>query len=177
MELNHANKVLGIFISILEDASTTPGASHVEVMLHYLKLLNQEQHDKLLVYVKEWNTNSKYSYVCHIILSALTTLKSSDSLIGSRVLTENLAGLIAYSERHFQRINRLFESSYVLEYVAGQISLIPIPEDKVESTEIDKKRRKLEDNHNDDDEIDLSKIFGASSKKRLKHKARPKSEE
>lgn len=170
MELNHANKALGIFISILEDASTSPGVSHLEVVLQYLRLLNEEQHEKILVYLKEWNTNSKHSYVCHIILSGLTTIKSSETLIASRVLKENLAGLIAYSERHFQRINRLFESSYVLEYVAGQISLIPIAEDTAETTDTDKKRRVLEDNNNDD-EIDLSKIFGISSKKRLKTKA------
>ena len=167
MELNHANKVLGIFISILEDASISPGASHLEVILHYLKLLNDEQHEKMLVYLKEWNTNSKYSYVCHIVLSALTTIKSSETLIASKVLTENLDGLIAYSERHFQRINRLFESSYILEYVAGQISLLPIPEDTVATTDIEKKRPNVVE---DNEDIDLSKIFGRQSKKRMTNK-------
>ena len=172
MELNHANKVLGIFMSILEDASESEKSSHLEIIIHYLKLLNSDHHEKLFVYLREWNTNSKYSYPCHMILSALTTIKSSESLMNCKVLTESLDGFIAYSERHFQRINRLFESSYILEYVAGQISLLPLPDD-VDEKDVITSKRKFDDDDDDDndDNINMGKIFKAPpNKKRSKTK-------
>jgi len=36
--------------------------------------------------------------------------------------------LLAYSERHFQRIDRLHQAAYALEYISGLMSLLPVAE-------------------------------------------------
>ena len=38
---------------------------------------------------------------------------------------EAVPALLSYSERHFQRIDKLYQASYVLEYMSSLMSLLP----------------------------------------------------
>ena len=132
LALNHSNKVMGILMCILEEEEEegkerTPAE---ERLLPYLKEIPKEDLDKLLHYAKDWNTNSRYCFVSQAVLSAYFSLHSMAELLKSSVFQEALEGLKAYSERHFQRIDRLVQSSFVLEYMAGQMSLLPIEEEE-----------------------------------------------
>ena len=39
--------------------------------------------------------------------------------------SEAIPALLSYSERHFQRIDKLYQASYVLEYMSSLMSLLP----------------------------------------------------
>jgi len=39
--------------------------------------------------------------------------------------SEAVPALLSYSERHFQRIDKLYQASYVLEYMSSLMSLLP----------------------------------------------------
>ncbi|XP_049850759.1 transducin beta-like protein 3 [Schistocerca gregaria] len=87
--------------------------------------LTYEQLQKLLKYVKDWNTNSKYALVSHRILYYIFTTFSPDSLIQLPYMKETLQALIPYTIRHSQRVNRLLQNSYILDYMLQHMSLLP----------------------------------------------------
>lgn len=156
-ELNHANKVLGIIMAVLDEASADPGLA----LQPLLSLLSDEQLQKLLEYLSDWNTNSKYAWPAQMVLSALLSLRSTESLLALPGLADKVPGLIAYSERHFQRVDRLHQAAFIVEYIVGQMSLLPA--ETLEVTAVSKRSStRLQDE--DEDAVDgrdlLTRIFG-----------------
>ena len=106
---------------------------------------------RLLKHVRDWNANARTSGTAQSILHAILRLKTPDEILsafeevakvpfvletpedGLEVggkkrkatqtmgLKELLDGLIPYSERHFARVDRLVQDSYVLDYVVGEM--------------------------------------------------------
>ncbi|KAF9531950.1 U3 small nucleolar RNA-associated protein [Crepidotus variabilis] len=99
---------------------------------------------KLLLYVREWNTNGKTSPVAQRILFAVFKLRPADSIIqafstapkqleegvdaeASAVTTQQTAlndlleALIPYSERHLARMDKLVQESFVVDYILGEM--------------------------------------------------------
>ena len=110
---------------------------------------------KLLIYIKEWNTNAKYAYVCHCVLDCIisnihlskylvldnntsnttnntpntsnTTVKYEINPIKIQIknhIETSLAGLSIYSERHYQRLSKLNQSSYIIDYICNSMHLL-----------------------------------------------------
>lgn len=125
------------------NASTTNRFEEILVPL----LLQEELLLKLLVYIKEWNTNAKYAYVCHMVLDCIiSNVSLSDYLnLGSNStnttnsidgylkpiniqiknhLEQSLASYVVYSERHYQRISKLNQSSYIIDYICNSMDLL-----------------------------------------------------
>jgi hypothetical protein len=46
-----------------------------------------------------------------------------------KTVAEAIPGLLAYGERHFQRLDRLHQATYVLEYMSSLMHLLPLEED------------------------------------------------
>jgi U3 small nucleolar RNA-associated protein 13 len=40
-------------------------------------------------------------------------------------VSEAIPAILSYSERHFQRIDKLYQASYLLEYMSSLMSLLP----------------------------------------------------
>lgn len=100
---------------------------------------------KLLVYVREWNTNGKTSSIAQRILFAVFKLWSADDIIRAfgesntqknpdagdegaelaktqqTVLHDVLEALISYSERHLARMDKLVQESFVVDYILGEM--------------------------------------------------------
>lgn len=83
--------------------------------------------DKLLRYLKDWVSNSRHCYSSQVLMNCLLRVVKVDRLLKHPGLKESLNALISYSERHFQRLDRLQQATYMLEYFTSQISLLPPP--------------------------------------------------
>lgn len=143
--------MLGVLICILEQADTdTP----VAALRPYLSPLTDDQVDVLIALLREWNTNSKFCYVSHAVLAVLLATKGCDKLVRMAALREGVEGLVAYSERHFQRIDKLYQSAYVLEYFTGQMSLLPVADVQGLS-----KKRPIDSDDEDEDGDIAGRIF------------------
>jgi len=77
-------------------------------------------------YLVDWNTNAKHAYVSQALLAALVRVVRTDRLLTLRAFAEATPGLLAYSERHFSRVDRLHQASYVLEYMASMMRMLPL---------------------------------------------------
>jgi U3 small nucleolar RNA-associated protein 13 len=94
------------------------------------QVLRELTADKLAIVLRlarEWNTNARHFAVAQRVLSALVRSLPFAELVrtlnksGSAELVESL---LAYSERHMQRIDRLVERSFVLDYVSRSMGAV-----------------------------------------------------
>lgn len=82
MSLEQPFRLLTLFDTVLNerpegDTSITGSAAIDKILAD----MNAEQINKLLGYVRDWNTNAKRSRVAQTILNAILTLHSSEELV------------------------------------------------------------------------------------------------
>lgn len=77
---------------------------------------------QLIDYAKEWNTNAKHCFVAQAFFQSLFRVASAEKLAKWPAVREHIAGLLAYTERHYQRASRLREATYLLDYVLCQMT-------------------------------------------------------
>ena len=79
-----------------------------------------------MTYLSDWNTNAKHSYVSNLLLGALLRVFRVEKLLCMRAFVEAIPGLLSYSERHYQRIDRLTQATYMIEYTQSLLAGLPI---------------------------------------------------
>jgi len=125
-----------------EPSSITGCASVDEV----IRTLSGSDLARMLRYVRDWNANAKTSGVAQGVLYAVVKLRPAEDVIqafgdeaaliaadqlgdgSSRALGDDsgalrdlVNALIPYTERHLQRLERLVQESYVVDYVLGEM--------------------------------------------------------
>ena len=91
----------------------------------YVKKWKPIEIEKIVTYLKDWNTNSKNSYVCSMILDSLFQVQGYQKLMSLSSFVSSLPAIISYSERHYQRINKLHESIYLTDYILSMMTMLP----------------------------------------------------
>jgi hypothetical protein len=86
---------------------------------------NDNEIEQIIQYVREWNTNSKNSFVCTLLFDSLLRTQGCEKLLRIKEFTNALDGLVSYSERHNLRISRLYQSSFLTEYITSLITSFP----------------------------------------------------
>jgi hypothetical protein len=100
--------------------------SQVGMRLHeYVQKWSTEQMEQIGTYLLEWNTNSRTSFVSQTLLQALVATKGVACLLKIKSMRTQIQAFLAYSERHFQRVDKLCQASYVLEYMSTLMSVLP----------------------------------------------------
>lgn len=87
----------------------------------FIAELEDEYIEKILTLVVDWNTNAKYSFVSQCVIGSCFRVFKVERLKKIRKFEEVLAALMSYSERHYSRIDRLHEASYIIEFISGQL--------------------------------------------------------
>lgn len=133
LQLGHSSKVLGILMRILDVdmESSDAGAetlSSVDIRLgrldQYLAPLTEEELEKLLPLVADWNTNAKFGFVSQAVMSSLFRTVKVDKLQSVHKFADLAHGLLSYSERHYNRMDRLHEASYLIDFISGQVGAL-----------------------------------------------------
>ena len=142
LELGHSNRVLRILNSVLVEAPEGSDATaqhdldnepvtpsqQGRKLDRYVSKFNDDECTKLVSFCKEWNTNSRNAHLSQLALSSLLRTLGVERLLSIKQIANAVPALLAYSERHFQRIDRLHQAAYALEYISGLMSLLPVAE-------------------------------------------------
>jgi hypothetical protein len=91
----------------------------------YICNWSDENIEQIVKATREWNTNSKNSYLCTLLIDSLLHTHGYEKLLNIPTVTECLPALVCYSERHFQRISKLHESAYLSEYIISLMTNFP----------------------------------------------------
>lgn len=84
---------------------------------------------RLLRYCREWNVRSKTSHVALSMVKMIVSTISIERLVAEDEVPEIIAGMIPYIERHFQRLDRLHTSCYLVDFVALNMGIMDMDED------------------------------------------------
>lgn len=107
-------------------ASGDGDAKKVDTILRgMLDSLDFDLTQQLLTYIRDWNTNAKHSLAAQAALFQLFHLYRADSMTKFPLMKQLLEALIPYSTRHFQRLDKLLQASYILDYTLQNMNLLP----------------------------------------------------
>ncbi len=106
------------------DSESTSFTNRVKKLDDIIGQLSDENLGILLPLLSDWNTNAKYSFVSQAVISSLFRTFKSARLDKNPLFQSFVTGLASYSERHYQRLDKLHEASYLLEFVSGQIGAL-----------------------------------------------------
>jgi U3 small nucleolar RNA-associated protein 13 len=133
LQLDQPMRLLSLFKSVAEsgafDRNSSTGSLEVDAVLADL---GDEQLYRLLLRCRDWNTNTRNALVAQRVLRVivrsygrekLAGLKSpKDAKIGKgQSIAEILDGLQVWSERHFERVSELWDDSFMVEFVMGEM--------------------------------------------------------
>ena len=116
-ELGHSYRLW----CVLSEAADVKGNDCFDAMT---ETWTDERVARCLDFIKEWNTNSAKAAVAQQLLGSIlrripfTRLRKLPGIVGT------VEALVPYSERHFQRIDRLVQASFVIDYTCAAISAV-----------------------------------------------------
>jgi len=114
IELGVANKIVGIFMAIIEN-DNYGATGNIELFSvkplilrldPYIESLSDDEIAKVFGFLKDWNMNARFSFVSQALISSFMRVVKIEKLRNIREARDALEGLEVYSERHFQRIDR-----------------------------------------------------------------------
>ncbi|KAI8079765.1 WD40-repeat-containing domain protein [Halteromyces radiatus] len=116
MSLNQPFRLLGLFREVMESRSDEESITGSLAVDKILAEMGPDHLEKLLKYIRDWNTNAKHSNVAQTVLYAILSSHNSEELVELTNAKELIEGLLPYTDRHYQRIDDLITQSYIIDY-------------------------------------------------------------
>ena len=85
-----------------------------------------------LEYIRDWNTNAKHCEEAQLLLRMILERYSPQRIASIPGVSSLLEAIEAYSIRHFHRLQKLHQASYVVDYVLDAMNVLAPDEDKME---------------------------------------------
>lgn len=114
LSLEQPYRLLTLFRDVME--SGDGGITGSPAVDKALTELGPENLEKLLRYLRDWNTNGKHSAVAQTVLNAILSQRTSEELVELQGVKDIIEGLLPYTDRHYQRIDDLITQSYIVDY-------------------------------------------------------------
>jgi U3 small nucleolar RNA-associated protein 13 len=133
LQLDQPARLLSLFKTIVEsgncDSDSFTGNKEVDEVL---ASLSDEQIFKLLLRVRDWNTNARNFLVGQRVLRAVVEVcgverladLNSRSWRGRSGIKEVMEALRVYGERHFTRMSDMWDESFLVEFTLGEMDEI-----------------------------------------------------
>jgi U3 small nucleolar RNA-associated protein 13 len=133
LQLDQPTRLLSLFKSVAESSSfeqtSFTGSLEVDAVLADLA---DEQLYRLLLRCRDWNTNTRSAMIAQRVLRTIVRSYNRERLaslnppkdikIGKgQTVAEILEGLRVWSERHFERVSELWDESFMVEFVLGEM--------------------------------------------------------
>ncbi|XP_058940240.2 transducin beta-like protein 3 isoform X1 [Pocillopora verrucosa] len=108
-------------MNIVKDILLTENGT--EELTKAIKSFREDQLDAMLRFIVEWNTNSKNCHVAQSVLSIILRNNSPYDLMKKKNIKDTMEALLSYSEKHFQRMDRLLQQMEFIEYTWQSMKL------------------------------------------------------
>lgn len=131
LQMDQPGRLFSLFKSVVETESPDQGSmTGLATVDDVLSTLADEQLYKLLLRLRDWNTNVRTAPLAQKILWAVVKSYPASRLAGLRPagkvgakgsLKDVLDAIRAYSERHYKRIEELVDESYLLDFTLREM--------------------------------------------------------
>ncbi|PKK69944.1 WD40 repeat-like protein [Rhizophagus irregularis] len=125
ISLNQPFRLLKLFTEVLNNrAEGDKSITGSESIDNIIATLSKENLEQVLKYIRDWNTNAKNYRTSQTILHAIVKSFSSQDLLEINGIKDILDGILSYTERHYQRLDRLITDSYIVDYSLHSMDLL-----------------------------------------------------
>ncbi|KAL3791169.1 hypothetical protein ACHAWO_013600 [Cyclotella atomus] len=114
LKLDKPNQVLRVLTEIVE--KDTKNNRGVETLQKHALKWDLERLTQILKYCREWNTRARNSHIAMLVVKAVVTTIPSKKLSEMDGIPQIMAGIAPYAERHFDRLDRMVENSYLMDF-------------------------------------------------------------
>ncbi|KAL7754322.1 U3 small nucleolar RNA-associated protein 13 [Sorochytrium milnesiophthora] len=124
MSLEQPYRLLRIFEDVqkyTKDVDSITGSAAVDAVLGSFA---PDEVERLLKFVRDWNTNSRHSRVAQTVLNVFLRAFSPEQLLKLKTLKEIVNAMIPYTQRHFARVDGLVTKSYILDYTLQAMDIL-----------------------------------------------------
>lgn len=131
LQMDQPGRLFGLFKSVVETDTPDEGSmTGLDAVDEVIGTLADEQLYKLLLRLRDWNTNVRSAPVAQKILWAvvksypaahLAGLKPAGKVGAKGSLKDVLDAIRAYSERHYKRVEELVDESYLLDFTLREM--------------------------------------------------------
>jgi U3 small nucleolar RNA-associated protein 13 len=115
LERDKPRQALKVLTSIIE-GDLQKGQDGLVSLKKHAKAWSIDRVTQVLKYCREWNTRARNSQIALLVIKSIVTTWPAHKLAAADGVPEILAGILPYAERHFDRLDRLYASSYLLDF-------------------------------------------------------------
>jgi U3 small nucleolar RNA-associated protein 13 len=115
LQRDKPHQALKILSSIVENEAQK-GRPGFESLQRHVKGWATERLVQVLRYCREWNTRARNSHIALLVVRAIVSSIPAHKLAATDGVPEILAGIVPYAERHFDRLDKLYAGSYLLDF-------------------------------------------------------------
>jgi U3 small nucleolar RNA-associated protein 13 len=115
LERDKPRQSLKVLTSIVE-GDLQKGQDGLVSLKKHAKAWSIDRVTQVLKYCREWNTRARNSQIALLVIKSIVTTWPAHKLAAADGVPEILAGILPYAERHFDRLDRLYASSYLLDF-------------------------------------------------------------
>jgi U3 small nucleolar RNA-associated protein 13 len=116
LQVDKPSQVLKVITSIIENEIQQGKGNGMTSLRSHAKRWDMERVAQVLKYCRNWNTRARNASIAMMMVKAIVTSIPVDQLASAQGIPEILAGITPYAERHFDRLDRLHTSSYLLDF-------------------------------------------------------------
>eukprot|EP00005_Dracoamoeba_jomungandri_P003256 CAMPEP_0174252616 /NCGR_PEP_ID=MMETSP0439-20130205/2009_1 /TAXON_ID=0 /ORGANISM="Stereomyxa ramosa, Strain Chinc5" /LENGTH=771 /DNA_ID=CAMNT_0015333179 /DNA_START=57 /DNA_END=2369 /DNA_ORIENTATION=- len=110
LEIEAPHTLRKVFVDIIAEEK---GDQLLEEIVSELPL---EKISSIFTYCRDWNTNARHAVVAQSVLNAIFVCFPPSVLKLVPNIKQVLEGLVPYTDRHLERINKLLQKSYIIDY-------------------------------------------------------------
>jgi U3 small nucleolar RNA-associated protein 13 len=128
LQLEKPMQALKVLNSIVEN-DVQKGQSGFETLQRHVKGWSMARTTQILRYCRDWNTRARNCHMAMLVLKAIVSTIPAHTLAAAEGVPEILAGITPYAERHFDRLDRLHASTYLLDFALFSMGSLDTEQD------------------------------------------------
>ncbi len=122
-ELGHSFRLWGVFNEVMETPSRQLAAFRFD---SFVDTWDDVRLLQCLEFIREWNTNATKSGVAQVLLGSILRRVPMKRLEKIPHMSAQVESILPYTDRHYNRMDRLLQASYLIDYTCASISAIGV---------------------------------------------------
>mmetsp|Transcript_11272 Transcript_11272/g.32553 ORF Transcript_11272/g.32553 Transcript_11272/m.32553 type:complete len:1059 (-) Transcript_11272:149-3325(-) len=133
LQANKPLMALKVMNSIIERDIQERKGNGLGSLQDHVKTWDMDRVAQVLKFCRDWNTRARNASVAMLVVQAIFTTIPVERLCATPGIPEIMAGISPYAERHFERLDRLYADTFLLDYVLSNMGELEPTEDAAES--------------------------------------------
>ncbi len=129
IQANKPLQALKVINAIIENDLQQGKGNGLLSLQQHVKTWDMERVGQVLKFCRDWNTRARNAGVAMLLVQAILTTITVEKLSSTPGIPELMAGIAPYAERHFERLDRLYTSTYLLDLTLSNMGELDPSED------------------------------------------------